>query len=299
MENPEMIKNKFRHLTQQHRRHEVVKKLQRLAAQIRKDVVLMIGCEGHVGHLGGSCSSADIVAALYGYKMKLDPNNPGWEGRDKFLYSKGHAGIAQYAALAELGFFPKEDLLHVKELGARLQGHPDRIRTPGIEANTGSLGQGLSIANGMALAMRLDGRPNKVYCIMGDGEQAEGQIWEAAMAASAHKIDNIVGIIDQNCLQATGSITERFDTNPLPEKWTAFGWHVIEIDGHNMEEILQALDEADGIQGKPTAIIAHTIKGKGISFAENMAGFHNTALTREQYETALKELDEQLTALDR
>ncbi len=298
MANQETINHKIHYLAEQHRRHEAVRKIQRLAAQIRKDVVLMIGCEGNVGHLGGSCSSADIVAALYGYKMKLDPKNPNWEGRDKFLYSKGHAGIAQYAVLAELGYFPKEDLLHVKGLGSRLQGHPDRIRTPGIEANTGSLGQGLSIANGMALAMRLDRKPNKVYCIMGDGEQAEGQIWEAAMAASAHKIDNIVGIIDQNCLQATGSIIERFNTNPLPEKWAAFGWHVIEIDGHNIEEILRALDEADTIKGKPTAIIAHTVKGKGISFAENAAGFHNGALTPEQYETALKELDAQLAELD-
>ena len=252
-----------------------------------------------MGHLGGSCSSAEIIAALYGHKMKHDPQNPNWEDRDKFLYSKGHAGIAQYAALAEMGYFPKEDLFHVKELGARLQGHPDRIRTPGVEANTGSLGQGLSIANGMALAMRLDNKPNKVYCIMGDGEQAEGQIWEAAMAAAAYKLDNIVGIIDQNGLQATGAVADRFNTNPLPEKWAAFGWHVIEIDGHNIVEILRAFDEADTIKGKPTAIIAHTVKGKGISFAENVVGFHNGALTREQYETALKELDEQLAALDR
>ena len=299
MANQEIIKQKLHHLEEQYHNHGTVKKIQRLAAQIRKDVVMMIGCEGHVGHLGGSCSSADIVAALYGRKMKLDPKNPSWEDRDRFLYSKGHAGIAQYAALAELGFFPREDLWEIKNLGARLQGHPDRIRTPGVEANTGSLGQGLSIANGMALAMRLDNRPGKVYCIMGDGEQAEGQIWEAAMAASAHKIDNIVGIIDQNRLQATGAVADRFDTNPLPEKWAAFGWHVIEIDGHNVEEILRALDEADTVKGKPTAIIAHTVKGKGISFAENESGFHNTALTQEQYETALKELDAQLAKLDR
>lgn len=277
---------------------ETVKKIEKLAAQIRKDVVLMIGGEGHVGHLGGSCSSADIVAALYAYKMKLDPKNPKWEGRDKFLYSKGHACIAQYAAMAELGYFPKEKLLTLKSLGSMLQGHPDVNKTPGVEANTGSLGQGLSIANGIALAMRLDKKDNKVYCIMGDGEMAEGQIWEAAMAASNFKIDNVVGIVDQNRLQATGSIEERFNTNPLPEKWESFGWHVIQIDGHNVEEIIKAFDEADTVKGKPTVIIAHTVKGKGISFAENVVGFHNGALTKEQYQTALNELDAAIAALN-
>ncbi len=277
---------------------ETIKKIQRLAAKIRRDVVLMIGDEGHVGHLGGSCSSADIVAALYGHKMKFDPRNPKWEERDKFIYSKGHAAIAQYAAMAEVGYFPTEELTTVKSLGARLQGHPDRLKTPGIEAGTGSLGQGLSIANGMALAMRLDGRDRKVYCIMGDGEMAEGQIWEAAMAAANFKLDNVVGIIDQNRLQATGAVADRFNTNPLPEKWEGFGWHVIEVDGHNVEEILLALDEADTVKGKPTVIIAHTVKGKGISFTENVVAFHNGALTKEQYETALKELDAQISVLN-
>ncbi|TQI66967.1 transketolase [Clostridium sp. KNHs216] len=275
-----------------------IKKIEKMAAEIRKDVVLMIGGEGHVGHLGGSCSSADIVAALYAYKMKLDPKNPKWEGRDKFLYSKGHACIAQYAAMAELGYFPKEKLTTLKSFGSMLQGHPDVNKTPGVEANTGSLGQGLSIANGMALAMRLDGKDNKVYCVMGDGEMAEGQIWEAAMAASNFKIDNIVGIVDQNGLQATGSIEERFNTNPLPEKWESFGWHVIQIDGHDVEEIVNALDEADTIKGRPTVIIARTVKGKGVSFAENVVGFHNGALTKEQYQTALKELDETISTLN-
>jgi transketolase len=276
---------------------DTVKKIKKLAINIRRDVVNMIGGDGHVGHLGGSCSSADIVAALYGHKMKFDPKNPQWEGRDKFIYSKGHAAIAQYAALAETGYFPVEELQTCKKLGSRLQGHPDRRKTPGIEAGTGSLGQGLSIANGMALAMRLDKKDNKVYCIMGDGEMAEGQIWEAAMSAASFKIDNIVAIVDKNCLQATGACADRFCTDPLPEKWKSFGWHVIEIDGHNVEEILAALDEADTVKGKPTCIIAHTVKGKGISFAENVVGFHNGSLTKEQYETALKELDSQLAAL--
>ncbi|WP_038323602.1 transketolase [Caproiciproducens sp. R1] len=276
---------------------DTVKEIKKLAINIRRDVVNMIGGEGHVGHLGGSCSSADIVAALYGHKMKFDPKNPQWEGRDKFIYSKGHAAIAQYAALAETGYFPVEELSTCKKLGSRLQGHPDRCKTPGIEAGTGSLGQGLSIANGMALAMRLDKKDNKVYCIMGDGEMDEGQIWEAAMAAASFKIDNIVGIIDKNCLQATGACADRFNTDPLSEKWKSFGWHVIEIDGHNVEQILAAFDEADTVKGMPTVIIAHTVKGKGIPFAENVVGFHNGSLTKEQYETALKELDSQFSAL--
>jgi transketolase len=274
---------------------EDIKKIRQMAARIRRDIVVMIGGEGQAGHLGGSCSSADIVAALYLYKIKQNPQNPKWEGRDKFLMSKGHSCLAQYAVMAELGYFPKENLLTLKSLGSMLQGHPDMNTTPGIEANTGSLGQGLSVANGMALAMRLDKKNSKVYCILGDGELAEGQIWEAAMTAAYYKIDNIVAIVDQNGLSATGFIKERFDTNPLPEKWTAFGWHVMEIDGHNIDEILKALDAADAIKGKPTVIVAHTVKGKGISFAENVPGFHNGAMTKEQYAKALEECDRCIT----
>ena len=269
-----------------------IKEIQHMAAKIRRDIVEMIGGEGHTGHLGGSCSSADIVAALYVYKMKQNPGDPKWEGRDKFLMSKGHSCLAQYAVLAELGYFPKENLVTLKSLGSMLQGHPDVNKTPGIEANTGSLGQGLSIANGLALGMRLDKRDGKVFCILGDAEMAEGQVWEAAMAAAVYKIDNIVAIVDQNGLSATGSIEERFNIQYLPEKWSAFGWQVTEIDGHNIEEIVQALDATNLIKGKPTVIIAHTIKGKGISFAENVAGFHNGAMTKEQYEQALRECDE-------
>ena len=272
-----------------------IKKIQQMSALIRRDIVEMIGGEGHTGHLGGSCSSADIVAALYVHKMKQDPKNPRWEDRDKFLMSKGHSCLAQYAVLAELGYFPKENLVTLKSLGSMLQGHPDINKTPGIEANTGSLGQGLSIANGLALGMRLDKKDGKVFCLLGDAEMAEGQVWEAAMAATFYKIDNIVAIIDQNGLSATGLIKERFDIQALPDKWTAFGWHVIEIDGHNIDEIIKALGAADEIKGKPTVIIAHTVKGKGISFAENAAGFHNGAMTREQYEQALRECDQRIT----
>ena len=277
-----------------------IRRVEQLAAKIRRDVVEMIGGDGHVGHLGGSCSSADIVAVLWGALMKHDPKNPQMEGRDKFLYSKGHAVIAQYAAMAELGYFNVKDLVTLKSFGSVFQGHPDRLKTPGIEAGTGSLGQGLSVSCGMAMAMRLDGwESSKVYCIMGDGELAEGQIWEAAMSAANFKLDNLVGIVDWNKLQATGAVKDRFDTNPLPEKWAAFGWHVIQIDGHNIEEIFAAFKEADSIKGKPTVILANTVKGKGISFAENVVGFHNGALTREQYEQALAEIDSVLAAFEK
>lgn len=269
-----------------------------LAYKIRRDVVQMIGCKGQTGHLGGSCSSAEIVAALYGSRLRFKPDDPLWDERDKLIYSKGHAAIAQYAAMAEVGYFPREELWKAKELGAMLQGHPDRLKTPGIEAGTGSLGQGLSIAVGMALAMKLDGRHDrKVYCIMGDGEMAEGQIWEAAMAAVNFRLDNLVGIVDRNALQATGFIEERFNTNPLDKKWNGFGWHVIEIDGHDVDAILAAFDEAGTVKGVPTVIIAYTVKGKGISFAENQASFHNCALTKEQYDTALAELNEKIEAM--
>lgn len=268
---------------------EEVKVLKEKANLMRLDIVEMIG-HGKVGHLGGSCSSADVVAALYFYKMKLDAKNPKFPGRDRFLLSKGHAALVQYAALAEAGFFQKEELYKVKELGAMLQGHPDMTKTPGIEANTGSLGQGLSIACGIALGLRLDESTNKVYVIIGDGELAEGQIWEAAMAASYYEMDNLVAILDRNRLQATGAIVDRFNTNPINSKWEAFGWHIIEIDGHDMEQICNALDKADEIKGKPVIIIANTVKGKCISFAENNAAFHNGSMTSEQYCQAVKDL---------
>jgi len=267
-----------------------LKEIRHLAARMRRDIILMVGV-GQPGHIGGSCSAADIVAVLYGWKMKHDPKNPKWEGRDRFLMSKGHAAIIQYAAMAELGYFPTSQLPTLKKLGSMLQGHPDIHKTPGIEANTGSLGQGLSISCGMALALRLDKKPNRVFCILGDGELAEGQVWEAAMFAAAKKIDNLVAIVDQNGLQAMGAVVDRMNSNPLPEKWRAFGWHVIEIDGHNIEAIVAALDEAETIKGRPTAIIAHTVKGKGFSFSHNNVAFHNGAMTQAQYELGLKEAD--------
>ena len=267
-----------------------LREVRNLAARMRRDIILMVGV-GQPGHIGGSCSSAELVAVLYGWKMKLDPNNPKWEGRDRFLMSKGHAAIIQYAAMAELGYFPTSKLPTLKKFGSMLQGHPDIHKTPGIEANTGSLGQGLSICCGMALAAKLDKRDARVYCVLGDGELGEGQVWEAAMFAASKKIDNLVAIVDQNGLQAMGAVCDRMNSNPLPDKWSGFGWHIINIDGHNIEAIAAALDEAETVKGRPTVIIAHTVKGKGISFAENNVAFHNGAMTQAQYDLALRETE--------
>ncbi|MDO4487833.1 MAG: transketolase [Eubacteriales bacterium] len=265
-----------------------------LATKIRRDVVEMIGPDGHVGHLGGSCSSADIVAVLFEKHMRYDAKNPKWEGRDKLVFSKGHACIAQYAALCEKGYFGREELPKLKTLGAMLQGHPDRNKTPGIEANTGSLGQGLSICNGMGMSAKIDGLDTRVYCILGDGELAEGQVWEAAMTSVVYKLDNVTAIVDANGLQATGPVKDRFNLYPIEEKWKGFGWNVITIDGHDIDEIDKAFEEAAATKGVPTVIIAKTVKGKGVSFAENVVGFHNGALTGEQYQMACEELDERL-----
>jgi transketolase len=266
-----------------------IQNLERRARTIRLDIVQMVGV-GQRGHLGGSCSIADVVTALYFYKMRHDPSNPLWPDRDRFLLSKGHAALVQYAALAECGYFPKAELASVKRCGAMLQGHPDLKTTPGIEANTGSLGQGLSIACGIAAGVRIDGRSSRIYCVVGDGEMAEGQIWEAAMSASVFKLDNLVAILDCNGLQAMGVIAQRFNTSPLAEKWRAFGWHVVEINGHDMGAIVRTLDEMDAIKGQPKMIIARTVKGAGIPFAENRVEFHNGQMDQAQFETACASL---------
>lgn len=268
---------------------EYIQKLVDKAKQIRINTINSVGV-GVAGHIGGSFSSADIVTALYFHKMKYDPKDVKKADRDRFLLSKGHVAILQYAAMAEAGYFPKEELKNTKNIGSMLQGHPDYRKTPGVEAGTGSLGQGLSIGLGMALGLKLDQIDAHVYVIIGDGELAEGQIWEAAMAGGAYKANNLVAIVDKNKLQATGPIVDRYDTNPIAPKWRACGWHVIEIDGHDMRQILEALDEADTITDKPVVIIADTIKGKGLSFAENVVGFHNGTLTEETYKQAMEEL---------
>jgi len=264
---------------------ETIKNLEEKALLIRKGIIeIMAG--GKKGHLGGSMSIADIIAALYFHQMRIDPENPDWEDRDRFILSKGHGVLAQYVALAELGFFPREELKKVKNLGCMLQGHPDRVKTPGIEASTGSLGQGLSLACGVALAGKVMGKDYRVYAVIGDGESNEGMIWEAAIFAAYHRLDNLTGITDKNDLMASrGTIVGR-----LAQKWRAFGWEVIEINGHDMGQILDALDEASQIKGRPTMIICHTVKGRGVSFAENDAAFHHCALTPDQYRAALRDL---------
>jgi transketolase len=268
---------------------EQLRRLEGIAKRLRRHIVTMIGC-GTPGHLGGSCSVADIVAVLYFHKMRPQPYNPNWPQRDRFLLSKGHSVLAQYAALAELGCIPMESLKTLKVLGSMLQGHPEVDRTPGIEAYTGSLGQGLSIACGMALAARLDSLDCRVYCILGDGEIDEGQIWPASMTAAFYKLDNLTALVDKNGLSGSGAVAQFFNSNPLPDKWRAFGWHVIEINGHDIRQIAAALDEAEATNGKPTMIVAGTVKSKGVSFAENKPAFHHGVLSREQFEQAMKEL---------
>lgn len=259
------------------------------ANAIRTNVVRMIGV-GTTGHVGGSCSSADIVATLYFAVMKHDPGDPSMPDRDRLILSKGHAGIVQYAALAEAGYFPMAWLSTLKDLGSPLQGHPDIRKLRGIEANTGSLGQGVSIACGMAAALKLDEHPGRVYVLVGDGELAEGQLWEAFMSAANFKLDNLCVIVDKNRLQATGRATDRFPIEHLDERFAAFGFAVQHVDGHDYAALLDAFARAAATREKPSVIIADTIKGKGISFAENVASFHNGAFTREQFDTAMAEL---------
>ncbi len=256
---------------------------------IRRDIVKMLS-EAKSGHPGGSLSSADIVTALYFHEMKVDPAKPDWPERDRFILSKGHAAPVLYAALAEKGYFPVEELATLRKMGSRLQGHPSMKHLPGVEMSTGSLGQGLSAANGMALAGKLDGRDYRVYVLLGDGEIQEGQVWEAAMAAGHYKLDNVVAIIDHNKLQIDGPVAEVMSPDPIGDKWRAFGWHVEEIDGHNFAEIIQALNKAREIKGKPTAIVANTVKGRGVSFMENQVGWHGNAPNAEQCTQALCEL---------
>ena len=262
-----------------------LRELRKMAAQMRADLIEMIPA-GKVGHLGGSSSIMDVTAALYFKHMKVypDPKDPR---RDRCVFSKGHAVLAQYAAFAELGYVSREDLKKVKTLEGTLQGHPDMDHTQGIEAVTGSLGQGLSVCLGMALGLRLDGSASRVYCVVGDGEMDEGQIWEAAMAGAAYGLDNLVAIIDRNGVQATDTVANVLPNGQVTEKWKAFGWNAIEIDGHDMGQILDALDAAKACKGKPTAIIANTVRGKGFPFAEGKAAYDNAALNAEEYKQAL------------
>lgn len=272
-----------------HRQLADPEQLRAAALRIRRNIVEMLGRSGS-GHPGGSLSSADIMAVLYLNEMNVRPDEPLWQGRDRFVLSKGHAAPVLYAALAEAGFFSADELLTLRQWGSRLQGHPDMRSTPGVDMSTGSLGQGLSAACGMAIAAKIDGAPWRVYALLGDGELQEGQIWEAAMTAVHRKLDNLTAIVDLNGLQIDGTTAEVKSLRNVAGRFAAFGWNVIETDGHDIPAIMKALAEAREAKGVPTCIIAHTIKGKGVSFMENQAAWHGVAPKPDQVEAALREL---------
>jgi transketolase len=264
--------------------------LKEKAKTLRIEILKML-TEAGSGHTGGSLSAADIVTALYFYKMRHNPADPKWRERDRFVLSNGHAAPVLYGALALSGYFDKQLLKTLRKIGSPLQGHPCSRKLPGIEISTGSLGQGLSIADGMALGLKIDGLSSRVYCMLGDGEIQEGQVWEAAMTAAHFKLDNLCAIIDNNGLQIDGHCHEVMHIEPIVKKWEAFGWHVIDINGHDMEAVVRALDEAETIKDKPSMIVARTIKGKGVSFFEGKVEYHGMAPTPEELEKALKELE--------
>ena len=263
--------------------------LQENAYKIRVNIIKMLE-KSKSGHPGGSLSAVEILTALYFKEMRVDPQNPRCEDRDRFVLSKGHAAPVLYATLAEKGFFPKEELNNLRKINSMLQGHPDMKGTPGVDMTTGSLGQGLSAAGGMALAGKIDNKDYRVYALLGDGEVQEGIIWESAMFAAHNKLDNLTAFLDHNGLQIDGRNEDVMNIEPIDEKFKAFGWHVIKIDGHSFEEIFSAIDEAKNTKGKPTVIIAKTIKGKGVSFMEDQAGWHGKAPSAEEANKALDEL---------
>lgn len=276
---------------------KTLNEIRRRAAKIRRHIIEQV-YNAASGHPGGSLSCADILAVLYFKEMRIRPEDPTWPDRDRFVLSKGHCAPALYAALAERGFFPIEDLKGLRKIDSYLQGHPDMKKIPGVDMSTGSLGQGLSAANGMALAGKLDKKDYRVFVLMGDGEIQEGQIWEAAMTAAHYKLDNITAFIDHNGLQIDGLITEVKSPEPVGEKFRAFGWNVISIDGHDYNQIAGAVEQAKEVKGKPTVIVAETVKGKGVSFMENQAGWHGMAPSKEQYDQAVRELDEMLAGIE-
>ena len=267
-----------------------VAQMEAVAKRLRRHIVTMIGKAGS-GHPGGSLSAVEIVTALYFKVLRHKPLDPNWPDRDRFVLSKGHAAPVLYATLAECGYFPLEELLTLRQMDSRLQGHPDRTLTPGVEISAGALGQGLSFAIGIALAGRLDAKDYRVYALLGDGECDAGQVWEAAMAASHFKVDNLVAIVDKNGLQLDGWTRDVMNLDPLPDKWRAFGWNVIEVDGHSLPKLVDAFKEAEKVKGRPTVIIARTVKGKGVSFMENNNDFHGKAPNAIEVEIALKELE--------
>lgn len=263
--------------------------LQSMARTVRRDIIEMIGA-AKSGHPGGSLSAVEILVTLYFDVMKHDPANPAWPERDRFILSKGHAAPVLYSVMAESGYTPKDQLNTLRRIGSIYQGHPDRRFIPALEASTGSLGVGLSLGLGMAEAAKLDKSPSRTYVVLGDGEIQEGQIWEAAMYGGFHKVDNIVAILDNNRIQLDGWVKDIMGLEPLAAKWAAFGWHVIEVDGHDIVALQAAFAEAEATKGKPSILIAHTVKGKGVSFMENNPKYHGVAPTKEEVELALKEI---------
>jgi len=264
--------------------------LKEMAKKLRRHVITMIATAGS-GHPGGSLSAADIITALYFKVLRYNPENPQWPDRDRFILSKGHAAPILYAALAESGYFPVAELATLRKLDSRLQGHTDRKFTPGVEMSAGSLGMGLSFAIGVALAARLDSKAYWTYVLLSDGECEEGQTWEAALSAAHFKLDNLTAIVDYNGIQLSGRTCDIMNLEPFTRKWQAFGWHTINIDGHDFDQILSAYQKAEKNKNKPTIIVARTIKGKGVSFMENNVAFHGKAPTWEEAERALKELE--------
>lgn len=267
-----------------------VAEMEAMAKKLRRHIITMIGKAGS-GHPGGSLSSVEILTTLYFKLVRHKPLDPQWPARDRFILSKGHAAPLLYATLAECGYFPVEELLTLRQMDSRLQGHTDRTITPGVEMSAGSLGQGLSFALGVALADRLEGQGYRVYVLLGDGECNEGQVWEAAMATAHYNVDNLTAIVDNNGQQIDGWNCDVMNLDPFVGKWQAFGWKVIEVDGHSISQLTQAFKQAQKVKGQPVVIIAHTIKGKGVSFMENNPDFHGTAPNTIEVELALKELE--------
>lgn len=267
-----------------------IEDLEDKTTEIRRRILKMVAKAGS-GHPGGSLSAAEIVTALYFEEMNLDPANPDWEDRDRFVLSKGHAAPVLYAALAMKGYFPEEELQTLRDLDSHLQGHPDMNKTPGVDMTAGSLGQGLSAAVGMALAGKLDQKDYRVFAMVGDGEIQEGQIWEAAMSAANYKLDNLIAVVDYNRVQLVDKTEQVMNVHPVTDKFEAFGWYTIEIDGHELTEILDALAEAKEVTDKPIMIVANTVKGKGVSFMEDKAAWHGNAPNEEELEKALAELN--------
>lgn len=273
-----------------------IRRLERIAAECRLDIITMLEKAGS-GHPGGSLSVIDLLVSLFFCEMKFDPANIQSEDRDRCILSKGHGVPALYAVFAKHGILPREELWTLRKLGSRLQGHPDRVRLPLVEASTGSLGQGLSIAQGLALGLRLKGSPHRVFCLMGDGETQEGQVWEAAMSAPKYRLSNLVAIVDWNNGQIDGHVEQVMDVRPFAEKWRAFNWAVEEIDGHDFGQILGALERSRSQKERPTAILARTVKGKGVSFMENDIGWHGVSPNAEQAEKARAEINKRLQSL--